>query len=70
MWDMKLRATNEQTGITKTHTQITVWLSEGRGVGGSSGKGGQIYDDGRSFDFGWWACNATSRSCIIQLYTL
>ena len=36
MWDIKLKATNEQTRQTKTQREATVWwLPEQKGRGGS-----------------------------------
>lgn len=32
-------------------------------------KGGQIYDDGRRVNFGWWIHSGIYRWYIIELYT-
>ena len=32
------------------------------------GKGGQMCGDGRRLDFKWWAHNAKSKWCIIEVY--
>lgn len=37
MWDMKLKATDEQTRKTSSQTQIVRWSREGRGLWGSKG---------------------------------
>lgn len=52
MWDIKQKATNEQS--KQTQTQTTRWLPEGKGGGGGveEGKGGHIYGDGQRLDFG------------------
>ena len=47
---------NQQYEQTKTHRQTMVWwLPEGKRCGDNKEEGGQIYGDGRRFDFGWWA---------------
>ena len=47
---------NQQYEQTKTHRQTMVWwLPEGKRYGDNKEEGGQIYGDGRRFDFGWWA---------------
>ena len=52
-----------------SQAQTTVWVARGKGVGEVvKGKGGQVYGDGRRFDFGWWAHNAIYRSCITEVY--
>lgn len=38
-----------------------------KGVGGSKGKWGQTYEDGKRFDFGWKAHHAIHGSCIIEM---
>ena len=50
MWDIKLKATNEQTRITnKTHRHRQWFGGDQREGGGGAvkGKGGQLYDDRR-----------------------
>lgn len=44
-------------------------VTKGEGWGAVKGKGGQIYGDGRWFNFGWWAHNAIYRPCITEMYT-
>ena len=63
MWDIKLKETNEQTRKTKPHRYRKQYGGCQRlGCGGMvKGKGNQIYEDRRRFDFGWWAHNATYR---------
>ena len=68
-WNIKWKATNEQTRqINKTfQTQTTLrWLPEGRGLGNS--EGGRIYGNGR-WDFGWWTHNTIYRWCIAEMHT-
>ena len=71
MWDIKLKATNEhKIKETNTHRHRQEYGGDQRegGWGTVKGKGGQIYGDGRRFDFGWWAHSVIHRSCIIEPY--
>ena len=54
MWDIKLK-------LTDTDNSMVVTRGKG-GEGVIKGKGGQIYDDRRWFDFGWGVHNAIYRS--------
>ena len=72
MWDIKLKATNEQTNKQKlTDTDDSMVVA--RGKGGvrevEEGKGGHIRGDRRRFGFGEQTHNATYRRCVIELYT-
>ena len=55
MWDIKLKATNEQDEqMNKTNKQKLIHTEpKGKGGGGRQVKRGQIYGDGRRYDFGW-----------------
>ena len=73
MWDIKLKTTNEQQ---EKQTKILIdrdnrmVVTRGKGMGRVvKNEGGQIYGDGRGFDFVWWARNTIYRSCIIEMYT-
>ena len=57
---------NKQEKQTQKSRTQTIGKSD---VTVGKGKGSQIYDDGRLFDFGWWAHNAKYRSCILEMYT-
>ena len=54
MWDIKQKATNEQTNKTHRHRQQYGGLPEGKGWWGEvrEGNGIQIYGDGRRLNFG------------------
>ena len=66
MWDIKLKATNEQIRKTNTHRYRQQYggYQKEQGMGVVKGKGGQIHGDGRRFDFGCWAHDAIYRLCI------
>ena len=52
MWDIKLKATNEQTRQTKTHTHNSMMVPRGKGgLGLVKGKQDQIYGGKRRLDF-------------------
>ena len=55
MWDIRQKATNEQTRKTKTHRHRQQYGGyKGSGLWGLVNvKRGQIYGDRRRFDFGW-----------------
>ena len=59
LWDIKLKATNQQTRKTNkfkdTDNSMVVTRKKGGGV--LKGEGTQIYGDRRGFDLGWWAHN-------------
>ena len=61
MWDIKQKATSEQTAQTNLQTQTTVWrLPEWEGGRGTVkwAQGGQTYGVGRRLDVGCWACKS------------
>ena len=59
LWDIKLKAANQQTMKTNkfkdTDNSMVVTRKKGGGV--LKGEGTQMYDDRRGFDLGWWAHN-------------
>ena len=68
LWNIKLKATNEQTRQTNKqkcvdadHRAVGI---RGRGTGeAEKGKGGQIYGDRGRFGFGCWTQNVVDRWC-------
>ena len=59
MWAINLKVTTEQTKIHRHRQQYGGYQSEGAVV---KSKGGQIYGDGRRFNFGW-----SGTQCTIQI---
>ena len=56
MWDIKQKATNDKQGKqTKAHRHRQQYggYQRERELGVLKGRGGQVYGDGRRFDFGW-----------------
>ena len=49
MWDIKLKATNDQTRQINTDNSVAV--TRGKGGGAVKGEGGQIPGDRRRLDF-------------------
>ena len=62
MWDVQLKANNKQTrksnGQKLIDTDNGVVVTSGVGIWVVKDKGGQIYGEGRGFDFGWVVCSA------------